>query len=164
MAVLKPKYDTAGKAVTITHKNLASSTTDGRESTVVDNSTDLYDFVTIRVKATAPDAALGTDPNLYVYAYEQILDAAGNPAFPGNVTGTDGALAAIQENCLVYLGAVPMVRNASRIRNFNLGAAFGGRVPRKWGITIRNACGQTLTNVDADNTVLYFGGWWESVA
>lgn len=165
MSVIKPKFDTAGKAVTITLDSLASSKTDGRESAVVDNTTALYDFVTLHVLLKgANSGTIGNDKCVYVWAYEVPLDDDATPddLYPGNVTGSDAAIAAIQEGALRYLGAIEFAAiNTAYKKSFNLEVAFGGRVPRKWGVVLRNYTGIGLSATGSDHALHYHGGWYE---
>ena len=149
-AILKPKYTAAGKAITFTSlATLASSATAGAESLVVDNTSDLYTQVTVHVLLTPADTGATADQMcVYFWAYEAILDD-GTPSelYPDQVTGADAAITAINAGALKYLGATdPLVRNTAYKRTFDLSSAFGGRIPRKWGLVARNYAGIAMAS------------------
>ena len=161
-AVFKPTYPAAGKAVTINFKDLASSATAGRESTTVDNTSDRYDALWLSVTAKSAAGTPGADGVLYVYAYATILNAAGNAEIlPTPLTGTataNNATITPELDKLYYVGAVKMAAAATTYTKiFNLSAAFGGVIPRKWGIVIINYTNLALSATEADCSMVYYG-------
>lgn len=145
-AVMKPKYTAAGKPITwTTFADVASSATAGCECLVVDNTTDLYTQVSVHVQLKPANAATANDKCIYFWAYEALLDDAPAEIYPDQVTGADADITAIQPGALRYLGATDaLVANTSYKKTFDLSIAFGGRIPRKWGLVARNYCGQAL--------------------
>jgi hypothetical protein len=146
-AILKPKYTAAGLPITwTTLTDVASSATAGCESAVVDNTSNLFTQVTIHVSVQPSNVgATANDKCVYFWAYEAILDDAPAEVYPDQVTGADADITAINPGALKYLGATDaLVQNTPYKRTFDLATAFGGRIPRKWGLVARNYCGQAL--------------------
>lgn len=163
-ATFQPKYPAAGKALTLTLTSLGSSATDGRESTLVDNTTNRHATGRIHVKTKTGAGTIANDQCMYLYAYEETLDEAGNPTLPTNVTGTDAAVAAIQAGNLRYLGAIDLkAQNTSYEKDFDLAAAFPTGLPRKWGVIARNYCGVALSATAGDHKVTFYGQSFEAV-
>jgi hypothetical protein len=153
-----PKYASPGKPVTITLDNLGSSATDGRESTAVDNTSDLYARVWLHVQVKTNAAALANDKCCYIYAYPIGVNSTPADVYPDGITGSDAALAAIHDKHLMYLGAIDCPTSSTIYKkSFPVHLSFGGVMPRKWGIVVRNYTGQALDNAGGQNLVSYYG-------
>ena len=158
--IIKPKYVTNGTALTITLTSLGPSTTAGRESNVIDNTTDRYDWFDVYIKTKIANSDTVASPfALYVWWYPVIFDAAGNALYPGGLTGSD-ADATPTEGALNYLGAVPLlVKNTSYSKIFRI----HGPLPPKCGVYVRNQCGVALSGTAGDHLVVVNGGNMEIV-
>lgn len=161
-AVFKPTYPANGKAVTIHFKDLASHATTGRESDVIDNTSDRYDAIDLHIKVKSAAGTPGADGVLYVWAYRTILNVAGDAElYPTPITGghtADNATITAEEDKLFYVGAVKMPAAATTYSKvFNLAPVFGGIMPRKWGIVIRNYSNMALSATEADCSAIYYG-------
>jgi hypothetical protein len=159
MADIKTAYGTGKQSLTITLNSLASSVTDGRQSTPVDNGTNKFLDALVQVKLTLPSTGSpANDKRVYVYAYGT-TDPSGD-SHPKEITAA-GAQATIGTADAAYvlnsagtplrlIGsiAVPNIVSGSNgiiISNpMSVAAAFGGRLPQEWGIAVRNYCGLTL--------------------
>lgn len=132
----------AATAFTITLNSLASSATAGRESTAVDNTSDLYLDALVEVLISFPNSAPANDKAIYVYAY----DSVDGTNYAGAATGSDAAYTMDDPTVLALIGVIPIpTQNKSyRSRAFSVSSAFGGVLPPKWGIMVRNYAGQTL--------------------
>ena len=145
MASTKLTFGTA-TAFTITLNSLASSGTAGRESTVVDNTSDLFLDALVEVRINYPNSAPANDKAIYVYAYGS-LDGTN---YPEALTGSDAAYtfkgsAGALTTALRLIGVIPAVQNTDlRFGPFAVAPAFGGIMPAKWGIAVLNYSGQTL--------------------
>lgn len=130
-------------AMTITLNSLASSATAGRESTVVDNSTNKYLDALVEVLLSYPNSAPANDQAVYVYAYAS-LDGTN---YSGGATGSDAAYTLRSPSVLAPLGTIPTPTQniAYRSRPMSVANAFGGVLPSKWGIVVVNFSGQTLS-------------------
>lgn len=145
MATVNVAY-AAAASITITLDSLASSTTAGRESSVVDNTTNKYLDALVTLKIVYPNLAPANHKGIYVFAYgfdgtDYTYPVAG--AGDAAVTLDDITTTAYQ---LPQIGFVPAVQNKTlKSRPFSVAAAFGGVLPQKWGIVALNYSGQTLS-------------------
>jgi hypothetical protein len=161
MSDIKKKYPAAGQPVTVTLASLAASTANGRESMVVDNSTDLYNRVRIHVATkTANTGTVGGKKSLLVYWYSVILDD-GTPSdlYPGNVTGSDADLAAVRTQDLNYLGAIELTAiNTAYKRTFTI-----DNPGRKWGLVFINDNNNVPLSATAEDHAVHYYGEWDQV-
>ena len=154
MAVQNVAYS-AATTITITTDSLASSTTAGRESTLVDNTTTLYLDALVTFKIVYPNLAPANHRGVYVFAYaydgtDYTYPCAGTG--DAGVTLDDITTTAYQ---LPQIGFIPCVQNKTlKSRPFSVASAFGGVLPSKWGIAVLNYSGQTLST---GNTCRFVG-------
>jgi hypothetical protein len=138
---IKGKFGTSNQAITCTITSLANN--GQRQSTVVDNSSNL--FLDALVFLTAKSAAASTSATGYiaVYAYATVD---GGTNYSDTVTGADGAITLTAPPNLKLLGILNVVANATTYKGgpWSVAAAFGGVLPEKWGIVIENKTGATL--------------------
>ena len=148
------KYATS-TALTITLNSLATSTTVGRQATVVDNSSNLYVDVLVTVIISTSASALGSSKSVSVYV-------------SGSEDGTnfdqdDGAMGAsdagytINSPTNLRLAAVINAPTSSKVYNkiFSVANLFGGVMPRKWTIVVCNDTNQSL--LGSGNSASYTG-------
>lgn len=139
------KYGTR-VTMSITLTNLASGS--ARESTVVDDtSTTLLDeLISFHSKGAG---AAGTS-SLDVFVYTE----AGSSSYSDAATGADAAFTAANRKNSRYMGSVIMNGTADVYSSaMSLAAAFGGTMPRKWGLIVINNSGAALTNTASDHEV-----------
>ena len=131
----------ASSALTITLGSLASSTARvGRQSTLVDNTSNLYLDYLISGKIT-----LGTTPTVsktvQVWAFGTFNDAFALP----DVFGASDAAATLTSDNVWYAGAMQVVAQMTSDATTDLvlyfgprsiAQVFGGQVPKKWGIWV----------------------------
>jgi hypothetical protein len=156
-ADLKQAYQATQTMTTTALQSLASSVTAGWQSSVIDNSANLYlDALVVATFAFANTAPAGTKAML-LYAYGGL--ASGTYTYP--CTGTEGTLTLsdITANATVVkrIGTVPyLVQNATMSGGpFSVGMAFGGTVVPYWGVAVMNQSGAAL---QASGTVLQYRG------
>jgi hypothetical protein len=143
MADIKAKYGSSNQSITITLNSLASSATAGRESTYVDNATNLYLDALVTVIISFPNLAPANDQAIYVYAYGT---ADGGSNYTGGVTGSDAAYTMDSQTPLKLIGTIPTpTQNKTYKGTFSVAAGFNGILPERWGIYVRNYGGQTLS-------------------
>lgn len=171
-STVKPLYGTTNQAITITLNSLASSATAGRQSTVVDNRTNLFADVLVGGKfQIATGGSVGNDKAIYIYLFGTSNDS--DFGAERGVAGTQATLGAsdaafsmtdptVGGTCLlgpVRVVAVPVAPTSTAgvyvIQPFSVANAFGGRVPAQWGIFVRNYCGITLDS--SSNSMWYQG-------
>lgn len=153
MATVNVAYANAA-TITLTSDSLASSTTAGRESTVVDNSSNLYLDALVTFKIVYPNSAPANHKGIYVFAY-----AWDGTDYTYPCTGSDAAVTLDDITSTAYqlpqIGFIPAVQNKTLYsRPFSVAAGFGGVLPKKWGIVVLNYSGQTLST---GNTCRYIG-------
>ena len=167
MADLKVKYPAANAdtvAITITLTSLASSAarTAGRQSTPVDNRTnlDLDHLVSGRV-------TLGTSPtpagkSVEVWAFAPISIAAGTPTYPDAFSTSDEDRSVLSENArgnelrLLWVGVTDATTDrVLYMPPTSIAGAFGGVVPPFWGIWVVHDSGVNL-NATAGNHVFHY--------
>jgi len=164
MADLKPKYGTTNQAVTINLASLASSATVGREGAIVDNSTSLFiDALVMCQIKTQNSGTIGNESAVYVYAYGTVDTS--TPTYPDAVTGADTGITLNAPTQLKLLGVINVTAINTTYKGgpWGLAALFGGMLPQKWGIVVRNYCGTALSATAGDHKVLWQGVQVQSV-
>lgn len=151
MANVKLSYG-ASAALTITLASLASDAANliaGRQSTLVDNTSNLYlDYL------LAGKVMTGTSPTnlrqIEVWAWGWLSDA---PSYPDTFGATDAAASVTSRDILFNFArraAVMIVSNSSNA-SYSFGpvsvrSLFGGTVPAKWGVWVVH---NTAVNLNA---------------
>lgn len=142
---------------------LASSATfvAGRQSTAIDNSSNLYDdaYVSGQVTVgTSPTTA--TQIQVYVYAAQDQT-----PTYPDTFTGTDAdktiTSAGVAAGMLRLAGVLSVDSTTSNrvyyLAPFSVAALFGGILPHHWGLFITHNTGVAL-NSTAGNHIWKYAG------
>lgn len=137
-------------AITITLASLASNA--WRQSVFVDNSSNLYDDVLVELIVKTGATAAGT---VDIWAYAS-LDGT---TYSDLATGADAAFTPTSTPNLVFLGSIntPSVTTSYHSRPFSIAAAFGGSVPLRWGLAIKNTNGGVLDATEGNFTKQYLG-------
>ncbi len=144
MAEIKSKYGTSNQPLTITFDGLA----DGNmwASTAVDNGTHCFLDVLVQLRITSGAVAPSGDKNVLVYAYSS---ADSGVTYSGGATGSDDSFGSeagqLVENCTL-LGIVSINAASETFESdvFSVAGAFGGVLPDRWGIIVKNQTGQSL--------------------
>lgn len=152
---------TAAASVTITLTSLADA--GFRESTAVDNSTNKYMDALVggKIQIGAPSA----DGTIAIYAYgsyDGTEYTAGLTGSDGTVTwGTTGSTGLDGANNLPLLGVISVDatddNDDARWGPFSVAQAFGGVLPTKWGIVIKNSTGASLHATGTNNECQFMG-------
>lgn len=142
MAVIKPKYFDYNPIVITLDALAHSAVYAGRQSDVIDNSTDLYLDAIVRITGMSGASGVTTTGYIEVYAYDSIDGV----NFPDTVTGADGAITLTSPPNLHRLGFVNVVAVSTpfKSRSFSVAAAFNGILPQRWGIVVVNKTGGAL--------------------
>lgn len=158
MATRKIAYS-AATAITLTQTSLASG--GWRQGTAVDNSSNLY--LDCLVGGSTQIGAVTVNGTIEIYAY----GSWDGTLYTAGLTGTDGTITwGTSSGVLGYNDLVPLgVANTEGTDDnddrpwgpFSIAAAFGGRVPQKWGIVIKNNTGLALHATGTNNAVKYEG-------
>jgi len=149
--VFKPVYASVA-TLTCTLNSLASA--GARQSTVVDNTTNLYldALVAGTFKTAAGTLGVSAVVSLYVYA---LSDGA---AYTDGATGSDAAFTLPTTPNLILLRQVSVNTAAVAVAcsPASIALAFGGTLPLKWGIVVVNSTGLAL-DVSAGGTLSFIG-------
>jgi hypothetical protein len=147
----------AANSMTVTNlHSLASSTTAGWQSAVVDNTTDLYEDAHVQVVLDFANTAPANDKCVYVFAYAGLETTYTNPASGSEGTITLTNVTNTGQN-MPLVGIIPYTTQDEVAESaiLSVGAAFGGILPIKWGIVILNYSGAALAG--SGNTVKWRG-------
>jgi hypothetical protein len=158
VADLKAKYGADGQAIACSLASLGSSATAGRASAAIDNSTNLFLDALVFLQVRTGSGAIGNDKAVYVYAWG-IVDATAGPTYPDAVTGSDAAVTLNDPTQLPLLGVVfcPAATTTYKAGPWSVASCFGGVLPQKWGIVVRNYTGIALSATEGDHKKLYQG-------
>ena len=151
----KIKY-AASAAITCTLASLGNSATVGRQCTVIDNTTNLYDdaLVTLSVK-TAGTVAAPFAVSVYVFGSEDGT----------NFEQDDGVMGASDAAYTINAGSNlrgPILINTPTTAKvytkvFSIASFFGGTMPRKWGFVVVNNSGATFDTTEGNFIKSYTG-------
>ena len=152
-ATIKQLYGTSNQALTITVASLGSASQ--RQSTAIDNTTNLFmdAKVSVKIKTNAAGTAATGVVNVFAFA-----SADGGTTYSGGAGASDAAFSGNKDS-LIYLGSVPAIANATTyVGMFNLARAFGyGGIPASWGIVLDNQSGAALDSTAGNHAMLYQG-------
>jgi hypothetical protein len=141
--------------ISITLASLASAASAGRESVAIDNSANLYLDALVQVKVTLIAGTIGGDQAVYVY----VAGSSDGTIWPDAVTGLD-AIITINNPTQLRLGTViytPTQSLAYISSPFSVASLFGGVMPMKWSIVVRNFSGIALSGTEGNMTKQYNG-------
>lgn len=155
MADIKRAFGTGG-TFTITLNSMTHSLTAGRASTYLDLTTDLPLDVLVFIKWKTGSGTQAVDKGVHVYAYAYD----GNANYSDGITGSDANFTMTDPPNLVYLGFISTPASATTYysRPFSMAQAFGGNLPKRVGIFVRNA-----TNITSDSTAGNFEARYQLV-
>lgn len=145
--------------LTITLASLANSAAGvGRQSTLVDNTTDLFIAIQLYLNIMT-----GTTPTanslLYVYLIRQ--NNTGTPIADDGAGTTDAGITIVNAQLIGVILCPSATSNVPLKKTIDV--SFAGMVPAKWGIAIVNASGVAL-NATGGNHVVSFTGFKATVA
>lgn len=134
---IKMKYGDSTQCLAITLNCVANAA--ARQSTYVDNATNL--FVDALVAGWILSNTAGTNAAGYanIYAYGTVNDT-GTCTYTDGAAGADGAMTLTAPPNARLIGVVNIVANGTNyyFGPFSVAAAFGGVLPRRWGVIIEN--------------------------
>jgi hypothetical protein len=152
MANIKEAFAATATSTAITCTLTSLGTGAARQSTAVDNSTNLFVDVLVRVKTNGQAGGTGT---LDVYAVGAL--ETGTPIYTDGASGTDGAFSGSILNARL-LGNVAMNAATSVTGGpYSLSRCFDGNIPVKWALICVNSSGAVLSATAADHALAYQG-------
>lgn len=148
MSTIKNAY-AAAAALTCTLTSLADN--GARESTVVDNTSNLYLDALLRIKTNGLAGSTGL-MNVWAYA------ALGDTDYTDGATGSDAGFTAANIQNAKLVAVIQMNGTTAVIAGpVSVAAAFGGVLPDKWGLIFENKSGAALSATAGDHVVEYEG-------
>lgn len=164
-ATIKTLYGTEAQGITCTLASLANN--GQRESTVVDNTSNLYldAMVTVRIDL-ADGGTIGSDKRVYVYAYGTV-DAA-TPIYPDRVTGSDAGITLDSPPNVRLIGVIECASYTTVSKTqftmppASVAQAFGGILPEKWGIILENKTNMAFRASETNQKKIYQGVYAQS--
>lgn len=156
MANIKQEFGTS-TAITITLNGLNSSSTTGRESAAIDNSSNKFVDALVTLILTTEEGDPTGEKCAYVYAY----GSEDGTNYTDNATGSDASITLRDPTNLKVVAMVNMPSGLTTYKVvFSIAQAFGGILPRKWGIVVRLSCGIALSS--SGNSASYSGIYYTS--
>jgi hypothetical protein len=156
MTATKTNFGISTAIPNFTLAGLNSSSTAGRGSAVIDNTSNLFEsiMVTIGVKTTG---TLANDKCCYIYVYGS-EDGTNYNASSAEAVGTDVAVTPdvptnMSPPVILYC---PVGAGATYRTVFDVVKVLGF-IPRKWGIVLRNYTGQALDSTESNHQKTYTG-------
>ena len=137
MSVTTEKFG-ASTALTITLDSLVDAA--ARECTAVDNTANLYLDALVTISIPLAAGAPTSFQAIYVYAY----GSEDGTNYGDNATGTDASLTMRSPTNLRNVGGVQTSVSGAltwKSHPISIARAFGGVLPRKWGIVVHNQTG-----------------------
>lgn len=144
MADIQARYGTSNQPITITLNTLPDSAL--RASTAIDNSGHRFLDALVQIRIASGASGPTGNANILVYAY---ASADSGTTFSGGATGSDddfgGVAGQSLDNCsLVGIVNVDAANEVFESNLFSVADAFGGVLPERWGIIVKNQTGQAL--------------------
>lgn len=138
-------------AMTCTLASLATGS--ARESTVVDNTSNLYPSALVYIAVKVGTVAAPKAVNIYAYGSEDGTN------YTDPATGSDAGITIAAPTNLRPLGSIATLTNSGTYKSHPMAveAAFGGWLPRKWGVVIENQSGANLDSTEGNHTKSYSG-------
>lgn len=145
-------------AITITLASLGASATIGRQGTVVDNSSNLFDDALVTCIITTSSSTIGSSKS--ATAYVSGSEDGTNFEQDDGVMGAVDAAYTINSPTNLKVGTVLNCPTSSKIyiRTFSLAALYGGIMPKKWTPVVCNDTNQSLAALG--NSMSYTGVVW----
>lgn len=155
MATIKLLYGSTAQALTCTLASLTNNS--ARQSTVVDNTTNLYEDALVQIVIKSGGSATVSTGFVNVYAFGTADST--TPTYGENAGATDAALTLTSPPNLKLIGSLNVVANATTYKSnpMSVAAAFGGVLPDHWGIVIENKTGGTLDATEGNHKKVYQG-------
>lgn len=140
-------------AMTCTINSLGASATVGRQSTVVDNTSNKFDDALMTIILTTGTVSSPVSINVYIFGSEDGT----NYDQDDGVMGTSDAAYTVSTSSNLRGPVVISAPTSSKVYNkvIPIASFFGGVMPRKWGFVVVNNTGGTLAG--SGNSATYTG-------
>jgi hypothetical protein len=140
-STIKSAYGANNQTITCTITSLTN--TSQRQSTAIDNTTNLFLDALVQVKIKTNASSTSATGFVVVYAYGT---ADGGSDYGDTVTGSDGSVTLTIPPNLRVVGIINAVANSTTyvLNPVSIASVFGGKLPDHWGIVVENQTGATL--------------------
>lgn len=154
MTSTKEAFGSNNQSITCSLASLASAS--ARQSTAVDNTSNLYLDALVSLKVKSGASGVSSSGYVAVYAYGTVD---GGATYSDGATGTDGAITLTSPPNMRLIGIINVVANATTYYGgpMSVAAAFGGTLPDHWGIVVSNQSGAALDSTAGNFSVAYQG-------
>lgn len=148
------KFGTSNQTITLTIASLANN--GQRQSTVIDNSSNLFLDALVFLKIKSAAASTSATGYVNVYAFGTVD---GGTTYSENAGASDAAITLTSPPNMRLIGVVNVVANATTYYSglMSVAAAFGGILPERWGLVIENRTGATLDATGGSHAAIYQG-------
>ncbi len=145
---------TNGQTFTCTLASLTNTSL--RQSTAIDNTSNLFQDVLVMLKIKSPGSGTSASGQVVVWVYATVDNGT---TYTDGATGSDGSFTPTSPSNLRFLGALNVVANTTTYVGgpWSVAACFGGVMPAKWGIVVQNLTGGTLDSTEGNHAKLYQG-------
>lgn len=154
---IKIKYGDSNQDCQCTLTSLASAA--AKSGAVQDNTANQFIDALVGGKITNSGSTPVAGAYANVYAYGTVNDSAAAPTYTEGATGSDTTITLTSPTNLRLIGVINMPTCAATYKfgPFSVAMAFGGVLPRKWGVVVENKTGQGLSSSATDHDVRYQG-------
>lgn len=155
MSDFKTKYGSNNQAITCTITALANN--GQRQSTAVDNGSNLFLDALVHVKVKTGSSSTSSTGYVNIYAYGTVD---GGTTYSDGASGSDGSITLTSPPNMRLIGVMNCVADSATYQSgpLSIAQAFGGVLPEKWGIVVENKTGATL---DASVGSAYYQGVYQ---
>lgn len=159
-ADIKAKFGTNGQTFTCTLASLSNNS--ARQSTEVDNSSNLFIDALVMLKVKSAGASTSSTGYVAIYAFASVD---GGTTRTEGAGGSDAAITLTVPPNARLLGIVNVVTNSTTYYGgpFSVAAAFGGILPQYWGIIVENKSGASLDSTEGNHAKLWQGVYAQTV-
>lgn len=155
MADIYQAWGTTNQSFTITLTSLANSATAGRKSVAIDingGGVKVLDILCMLI-CEVGSGTIANDKAAYVYVYGTVDDGT---TYPDAYTDADAAITFQDATAnIVKIQPIPTVSTVYKSQVFGLAQMFGGRLPERIGMAVRNYSGIAFTGTSGNNKILY---------
>jgi hypothetical protein len=150
---LKGKLGTAS-TFTCTLASLANN--GARQSTAIDNTSDLFDDVQVVVKVKSAGSSTSATGYVNVYAFGSVD---GGTTYTESAGASDAGITLTSPTNARLIGVINVVANATTYVGgpMSVASAFGGKMPDHWGIIVENKSGAALDSTEGNHAKQYRG-------
>jgi hypothetical protein len=130
-------------------------TATARQSTVVDNTSNLFTDALLSVRLKTGTTTANTYIQVYVFA-----TVSGGTRYTGGAGATDAAYTMVAQSPLIPIGRIGVPDTTARTYDagpWSVAACFGGSLPDHWGVVIDNESGANLDSTAGNHVVEYQG-------